>query len=564
MKSFLAFLMRILGNLKFTVIIGLLMFCGLRSYAQGNRTFLQLIKPSFHSTPPNDTIGISELLKLSDKNTIVGFGEATHGTREFRQAFVKLVKGLVQRHGFNVVLLAECGFSDTYYLNQYVVYGYKCPQTYNKNQSVIDEDFKALVEWLRLFNSKRPEADRVWVLGSDILFVNTIALDALMISRDLEIPLSASENELLCELAFVGDEYNSPYFRLNKIDHIVPLTHAIVEKIKAVAKTKPLTSHQKYIFQSVSNLTSSVVFLSVRSGSAIPKFNNVYNLRDSCIFANIQWIKSNRPNPKIVLFAHNNHLEKDYGDISLKMTTRLGHLLASKYPENYFAIGSEAGKGEFFYNGRISERKDRIGQMLSATQLGEGVLLTKTNPELKEFLKGKFTMTKGSSGPVGGSFSLYKNIGAAYDAIYYTPISSNSTPLVSRYPFEDFTLSKLVRLPMNNKTLLIEVNGLFQYDSNYCYGQSAILTILCINRSNDLTEVYSYRLTSGNPLSRELKFPEKTESLRFLISGRGVSNFKLTKLVCDNFDILKGSMELQSRTFEMHSSLEGIEIEKKR
>ncbi len=61
--------------------------------------------------------------------------------------------------------------------------------------------------------------------------------------------------------------------------------------------------------------------------------------RDSCMAENVTWLLNSRPNAKIILWAHNRHINRD--------PRLLGGFLSKKYGNDYFNIGFLSNGGTF-------------------------------------------------------------------------------------------------------------------------------------------------------------------------------------------------------------------------
>lgn len=110
------------------------------------------------------------------KYNIVGLGEGTHGTKEWNNIRIAIVKELIEKKGFRV-LCFENAFGDSYYFNQWL----------NTNKLVREgmkqylialwqtRELEALFEWVRRFNQQH--ADKITVAGMDFNYLaNTAAM----------------------------------------------------------------------------------------------------------------------------------------------------------------------------------------------------------------------------------------------------------------------------------------------------------------------------------------------------------------------------------------------------
>ncbi len=550
--------------MRYSLVVPFLLFFGISLSAQRAEIPNDWLHNSFVPVSPDDSSGFTNAYHGYDGKTVVGFGEATHGTREFRKAFVQLAKDLVRNKGFNVVVLAECGFSDTYHLNDYVVNGHEHPLTFNRNQSVIDEDFKAFVVWLKEFNRAKDVPDRVWLMGADVLFRNSIAANAMELAEELDVHLSDYHRRLLAEWAFLGNEYDEAYFASRSLNDLTRPADSISNIMSDAAKERKLTFRQQYLLQGITWLSLSIQLNAQRSKSSTPRFGSVYNLRDSAMFRNTMWIANHRPNARMAVIGHNSHIEKNLGNISLQMTTRFGHLLRAHYGSSYFAIGTEAGRGEFFYQGRISERKDRLGTFMIKSGLGTGLLFTNNNPVGARFLNGRLTMTHGNSGPSAGSFARYQHMGSAYDAIYFAPNSTISSPLATSRPQEAFSL----RIPVDithevmssGKLFDISIRSTYSVDTTYRQGSLVSISIIFLDENKRFAGFRASTLTSGKETKLPVTVPQHVHSAIVTVTGRGVQSVTLDGLQINNNPVPFHDIAFSSRGFVMDQQKDRISI----
>ncbi|GAB3219477.1 hypothetical protein [Spirosoma arcticum] len=63
------------------------------------------------------------LTELVRNRSVIAIGEVTHGTQEVQRLQIRMAKTLVQKHGFKAVSLGEAYISNTWLLNDYVLFG---------------------------------------------------------------------------------------------------------------------------------------------------------------------------------------------------------------------------------------------------------------------------------------------------------------------------------------------------------------------------------------------------------------------------------------------------------
>ena len=350
---------------------------------QQHEKIARLLKDHFTPIEQGDTTTFSKALsKQLEGKTIVAFGEATHGTRQFRQGFSSLAKDLILHQGFTTVLLAEFGFSDLRELNEYVLGIQDCPGRYSKNLVFLDEELKKLIEWLRVYNTTKSFSKRVWLVGGDVSNVTSVARDAITISDELNIRLPQKTFLTLSELSFLPSELWFNYFRENEPKSLLSNIDSIFVLVKEQSRNKKLDFRQEQLVQSISNLPTAIHNAKSWYGK---KFLDQH-FRDSAMFSNLQWIRKVRPDSKIVLLAHNAHVERRVGYVMGREVVRLGHILNNFYDSEYFVIGTESGKGSFG-QGYISSKADRIGDILLSACSTNGLINFKEDPQLASFFE---------------------------------------------------------------------------------------------------------------------------------------------------------------------------------
>jgi len=96
-------------------------------------------------------------------------------------------------------------------------------------------------------------------------------------------------------------------------------------------------------------------------------------IRDTNMFELMEWTKQLRSNAKILVFAHNSHIEKVQGNIMTSASERrLGKLIYHKYKEKYYTIAMEVEQGFYSTNKskeptEICTSSNKIGNIIGKT-----------------------------------------------------------------------------------------------------------------------------------------------------------------------------------------------------
>lgn len=119
-----------------------------------------------------DTSGddLSAVADVLADATVVGMGEATHGTWEFQAIRHRLVRTLVAEHGLGAVAF-EDNFAGLRPVDEYVRHGegdLDAAMDAFGDYIFHTEEVRRMLAWLRSYNDGRPPRDRVGVYGLDM------------------------------------------------------------------------------------------------------------------------------------------------------------------------------------------------------------------------------------------------------------------------------------------------------------------------------------------------------------------------------------------------------------
>jgi erythromycin esterase len=125
--------------------------------------------------PINDMAGLQPLLEKIGDERIVMLGEASHGTHEYYTWRSHLTKRLVEEKGFTMIAV-EGDWPDCYQLNRFIKGVHESGnitdvlQTFKRWPTWMWGNWEtaALAEWLRHYNSTKPEAGKVGFFGLDV------------------------------------------------------------------------------------------------------------------------------------------------------------------------------------------------------------------------------------------------------------------------------------------------------------------------------------------------------------------------------------------------------------
>lgn len=306
-----------------------------------------------------------------DEATVIGLGEAAHGTREFFRLKHRLIRYLVERQEVRLFGL-EANFAETLALDRYVRYGEGDPEealagvyfwTWNT------EELLALVEWLRAFNDGREVGDRVRFYGFDAQFTAgpAAALDSYLRTADRLAELRIGDDlASLDDDGRLADDEGTRVARLDAADRVVTTAgeRLDIQEAAHVAATDRGTWQlaRRHLRTLARTRDHKRARHTDDSGRAIA-------VRDRAMAANVAWMLdyANTDMDRIVLWAHNAHVSRTE-DRATDGTgaPSMGYHLAERYGEEYYALGFDFAGGTFQALADIND-----GYELQACSLGD-------------------------------------------------------------------------------------------------------------------------------------------------------------------------------------------------
>lgn len=258
---------------------------------------------------------------------VVGVGEATHGTHEFRALRQRLLEFLVERMGFRAVVIEE-SFAETLADDEYV-----------RTARVEDPSRGSLLNWLRRRNEGKPSADALRYFGDDLRNPARSVTVLAAVVRAIDAKLWAEVEQGLEPLAddwstFIDVQFDAP------MSPRQGATEAAARKIAArlderrQADVRTLGEERWALARVHAHVLVDFVELL--------KTKN-FDVRDrSMAETTIRLLDVLGPNARIVLFAHNGHLQKLATPIGMQ-----GKLLAERLGADYVVFGSAFDRGSF-------------------------------------------------------------------------------------------------------------------------------------------------------------------------------------------------------------------------
>jgi len=253
------------------------------------------------------------------ESTVVALGECTHGSREIFRTKHRLWKALVEQKGFTIFAI-EADYTGAQAVNEYIQTGR------GDSTKVIQalaywtwqtEEVWALIQWMRVYN--QTHATKLTFPGFD-MNVPFAALEAIRQSAE-------GQPELKAWTIALDTLYRRPGFGAYAD---LKLASQLSQKIGQQLNQRPPSAT---LLQSARTL---VQYAEMRSRG----FLRGSGFRDQCMAENVEWIRQQSPGAKVVLWAHNGHIETRGG-----LSRSMGYFLRRVYGTGYLPVGFLTGRG---------------------------------------------------------------------------------------------------------------------------------------------------------------------------------------------------------------------------
>jgi erythromycin esterase len=284
---------------------------------------------------------LQPLRTIIGNSRIVALGEFSHGSHEVFRMKHRLVEFLTTEMGFNIFSL-ETNMPEASGLNDYVLYGKGDPEALLKTGDGIwnTQEFLEMVNWMRKINSDGLE--KIQFTGFDMQYISgalkvlekfSYKHDNVLKSRIDSIKNAFSRGQLIGpqnpESIQDNSRRESIYELALKINKTSKEIVRFFENNKSSITRSVKESEYQWLMQNANIMVQSSL-----TGS-----KNRMTIRDSCMAENVTWLLNSRPDAKIILWAHNRHINKEPG--------MLGGFLSKKYGNDYFNIGFISNSGTF-------------------------------------------------------------------------------------------------------------------------------------------------------------------------------------------------------------------------
>ena len=294
---------------------------------------------------------------LGDKS-VVGLGEATHGTAEFFQAKHRIFKYLAENHGYRIFAF-EADFGESLFIEEAVQEG---------NAEAIEdlmlskmhfwtwktEEVKALLEWMCTYNQGKAKEDKVHYMGVDCQFNTYHPIMVRQYLANSDAPFQTFADSILMvaetesEQAF--DSYNAASFNayLIKLEALQDSLMAHKDDLETASSEKEFQLHTRIL-----ELVRQVSVVRYKTGST----QSFMDSRDLYMAQNTSWLLEYFELEKVVVWAHNYHVS----NFESAALGSMGNYLSYQWGDQYVPVGFLFSQGTFTAAGMEGDSYTELG-----------------------------------------------------------------------------------------------------------------------------------------------------------------------------------------------------------
>ena len=266
---------------------------------------------------------LEQLGELIGDAQVVALGETTHGSSEIFQMKHRIVKYLTQKKDFSIFSI-EANLPESYKINEYIFDGKGDPIQLIRGMYFWTWQTQEVLEMVEWMKEQNKTGKKIKFTGFDMQFFNASVSELN----------SAFENE-----PGLLDEINALKHALNTLKENLKKTGRIITQDYDTARVNQVLLNLKSAIQSSAYSKEKKDWLT-RHTRILEQFLDKSHLsRDKYMAENFEWILGQNPGSKIVIWAHNGHIQKT--------GYSMGKFLAESLKEDYITVGFTFHKGKY-------------------------------------------------------------------------------------------------------------------------------------------------------------------------------------------------------------------------
>ncbi len=279
---------------------------------------------------------LGPFVELAATRSVIGLGEATHGTRESFELKHRLIRALAEQGGLRTVAF-ECGFAAGRLIDAYVRQGQGAAREALAEQGYWcweNREVLELIEWLRRHNAPLPPSERIAFVGIDVQKVEPGLPELLAALESVAEGLEREpRGEGVGRHATTASAEAVRRLMEEELAKGAPDAAAAVRSLLEVAPTLS-TPELRALCRNVARYVDTYLNPEREDGLVV---------RDEYLAATVLETLAERPG-LMVVWAHNEHvaLNPDFFG-----TRAMGHHLREALGDGYLALGMLFGTGSF-------------------------------------------------------------------------------------------------------------------------------------------------------------------------------------------------------------------------
>ncbi|WAS90034.1 erythromycin esterase family protein [Nannocystis punicea] len=286
---------------------------------------------------------------------VIGVGEGTHGTREFR----RLLHGLVVHAAHEqqpVVLAVELPFNLVLALDAWAGHGW-FPDPEIRERDLSDprllgthwlgavQECRELFTWIRDFNREVPPERQIRIFGVDVCMSLHCGAEIVDYLRDVDPDIEPRARDLVVPLrGFDLERTRSPALAARAREDLAELRTMLVERRARIVERQGSDTYE--LVQRLVWLAERRVDIALVGGD-----NPVSHEREQAMAETVAWIRDRLgDHGRVLLHAHNGHVGRSRPRMPngrLSHSPQMGEHLAARLGSDYAVVYSTFDAGEF-------------------------------------------------------------------------------------------------------------------------------------------------------------------------------------------------------------------------
>jgi erythromycin esterase len=316
-------------------------------------------------------LDIEPLWAMTREARIIGIGEATHGTHEFRDLMNAVVRRAAEDERPLVVAL-EFGFVEGLALDRWVGGSSYAPDLVPRGRTFEEvigagglyatEELRALFTWIRAYNATAAPGRAIRVAGVDVCLHPSCVAGLVAYLAAVDPGYEARARALLAPMKHLMAEFRrSPSLDAEARAGLAAVRARLGSRRDAYVAIHGESAHDNAL---------RLVWLGERRlDAAIAGEGALTADRDWIMADTVGWIAQERPDARIIVLAHNDHLTRDLYRLPNGRLTQgavMGREIARRFEGDYVTVRSTFGSGSFLAHhtrSTLGTRRIRAGAL---------------------------------------------------------------------------------------------------------------------------------------------------------------------------------------------------------